>query len=183
MATYAVRLPLKFRGAIIETDLDMLYPHALFSILYHRCRATFHKRMFNDNANSIGEFWRAQTDRPSYNSHPMHEYTHAHDRFAVPLFLHGDEVVSVGIGKIWNKAVDVVSWGSLIGQSGESFEKHFLVWLLFTNIVATGASGVRSMQILWRHLCWSLYWLQLGQWADRDAWGSCTRAGQHSNDV
>ena len=178
-AVSSVQAPIKLSGLIKNVNLDLIYPHVVFSKLYHCYPVEFARRMYNHATSSVPAFWESQKNHPSFAGHPMH----AHEeglQFRVrglPIVLHGDDVASVGLGKIWAKAVDVVSWGSLLGSRGTSLETHLLIWLVFNNILATGATGYNTMQILWRHLVWSLHALYTGKWPHRDPDGNWYTSG------
>ena len=101
-------------------------------------------------------------------------HTHPDYNFAtkgVPLYVHGDDVASIGLGKIWARSADCVSWGGLLEPSGTATSCHLLVWIIFINTLTTIADGPRTVQVLWKHLVYSLYWLYRGQWPDRDVNG------------
>ena len=85
--------------------------------------------------------------------------------------MHGDEVVVVGVGKIWSRGADCVSFGSLLAGPKSGFGKHMAIWMFYNVIRAPIVDGVGTMSLLWRHLVWSLYWLQLGLFPDRDPHG------------
>ena len=75
--------------------------------------------------------------------------------------MHGDDVAAVGIGKIWSKAVCVLSFGGLLSLGEVSDEKHLLIALLF-NCVVNKMEGGDTYKVLWHYLTWSFYWLQKG---------------------
>ena len=95
----------------------------------------------------------------------------------VPLFIHGDDVASVGVGKIWSKAVDCLSFGGLLSARECAFNMHLIIWLVFNNILCTADDAAKTMQVLWQHLTWSLYWLYIGRHPDRDAFGNMYTVG------
>ena len=94
-----------------------------------------------------------------------------------PLFLHGDDLGAIGVGKIWSKAVDCVSFGGLLCTRGSAFDVHFIIWLIFNNILSTCEDAGKTMQVFWRHLVWSLYWLYRGRHPDRDPNGNLYTQG------
>ena len=149
----------------------MVYPHMYFHCLYHHYPDLFRSKMYNYIPGRIRDFWLSQRDHPSYADHPMHRMEHSHLEKAVPLFLHGDEVAAVGLGKIWSRAADCISFGSLVAGTTKVFDKHVIVWMLYNCIQAAVVDGMGTMNVLWRHLVWSLYWLSQGVFPDRDPYG------------
>ena len=60
---------------------------------------------------TLADFWKSQRHHPAFGAHPMHEhdYNLKFQRQGVPIFIHGDDVAAIGCGKVWNRAVDVLS--------------------------------------------------------------------------
>ena len=158
-AIYSVRLPVRVFGLVRWTELDIIYPHELFAKLYASHPAEFARRMFDGKPENISKFWDSQTEHPNYHGHPMHGHPYGFRKKAVPLFTHGDDVGAVGIGKIWSKAIDCVSWGSLLCGPCKSEDRHNLVWLVYNVTLAKLEDGNSTLKMLWRHLVWSLFWL------------------------
>ena len=71
-------------------------------------------------------FWQSQVDHPSYASHPSHRREFPHQEKACPLYVHGDDVASIGLGKICSKTVNVLSFGGLLSQRGAAADSHIL---------------------------------------------------------
>ena len=106
-------------------DFPIVLPHALFATLFSKYNDHFKEQMFGGRRQNIQEFWYSQRDHPAYAGHAMH--THARFNFedsAIPLFVHGDDVASVDIGRVSTKAVDVVSWGPLLSSFENSPRSH-----------------------------------------------------------
>ena len=167
-ALLTLRVPVILNHHLETVDMSMLYPHVLFAKLYNCYPLEFSKRFYGNAIGSIREFWDAQSDHPSYNVHPMRHHEFNHREKGVPLFMHGDDVGAIGIGKVWSKAVNCLSFGGMLGAIGGAFDTHLIIWLLFEHILSKAADGPRTMQTLWRHLVWSLYWLYVGRWPDQD---------------
>ena len=137
----------------------------------------FARRFYGNSVGAIKECWHAQRDHPGYPDLPIHDHEFNFEEKAIPLFIHGDDVGAIGIGKVWSKAVDCVSFGSIIGGRGGAFDTHIIIWLLFNNILTKSTDAARTLQVLWRHLVWSLYWLGKGRWPDRDPNGDLYLTG------
>ena len=176
-------VPIKLLGKVQTVQLKIIYPHEIFSILFHYYPGEFAKRFYGDSVQQIAAFWDSQRDHPSYATHPMH--TRSEPDFipqpfrekGVPLFLHGDDVASVGVGKIWSKAAGCLSFGGLLAARECAFNVHLIIWLLFNNILCTADDAAKTMQVLWQHFTWSLYWLSVGRHPDRDAFGNMYTVG------
>jgi hypothetical protein len=179
-AAMAFRLPVKLAGRVSEVDFEMVYPHALFSALFHHYPREFARRFFDSDPTNISRYWHAQEDHPGYNGHAMHEHpSYNFKTSGCPLFVHGDDVASIGIGKVWARAADCLSWGGLLGAAGTATSCHLLVWIIFIGTLTTAADGARTLQVLWKHFVYSMYWLYRGQWPDRDVHGTVYTEGIH----
>ena len=115
------------------------------------------------SAEKLTGFWQSQVDHPSYASHPFHGHEFPHREKACPLYVHGDDVASIGLGKIWSKAINVLSFGGLLSQRTAAADSHILIWLMFNCITIRSAVG-DTYKTLWRELTWGLYWLYRGVW-------------------
>lgn len=122
---FSLRIPVEMPE--LHMDFSMIYPHAIFAKLYQSYPAQFTKRFLGTTATAVTDFRRAQRDHPSYLHHPMHRHEFHFREKGVPLFLHGDDLAAVGVGKIWAKAVDCVSFGGLLAHSGDALNVHVLV--------------------------------------------------------
>ena len=116
----------------------MIYPHALFAKLFATNREEFGKRFFGGAVQTLRAFWDSQADHPSYDGHPLQDHEFAHKDKACPLFIHGDDVASIGMGKIWSKAINVLSFGGLLSHGSfggllphGSLARVFLLWMFF----------------------------------------------------
>jgi hypothetical protein len=177
-ALATIKLPMKVRGAVKQINFDMVYPHALFSKLFHHYPREFAKRFYGYDVGRISAFWRSQRDHPSYVGHAMHEHPVGDFRTkGCPLFVHGDDIASVGLGRVWARSVDCLSWGGLLAAPGQASEVHLIAWLVFICSLTTVSDGARTMQILWKHFTYSMYWLYRAVWPDRDVDGNLFTSG------
>ena len=167
-AIASIAVPIMLAGKRVQVEISMVYPHLFFHALFHNYPAVFRDKMYNNLPHAVTEFWESQKDHPSYADHPVHKVDKSK---AIPLLMHGDEVAVVGLGKIWSRGADCVSFGSLLAGPKNGFEKHMVIWMLYNVLRAPVVDGVGAMSLLWRHLVWSLYWLQLGLFPDRDPHG------------
>ena len=123
-AISTIRLPVKLSGILDWIDFDMIYPHAFFAKLYETNYAEFGRRFFGGAMHKIRDFWDSQVDHPSYASHPLRWHEFDHKDYACPLFIHGDDVASIGLGKIWSKAINVLSFGGVLSHGCAPDESH-----------------------------------------------------------
>ena len=171
-AVMSFKVMMKLSGVLTSMAVEIMYPHVAFAKLFLNYPAEFAKRMYGNSVQSITDFWSAQVDHPAYASHPMHGHKFPVKTRGVPCFLHGDEVESIGIGKVWSRAIDCLSWGSMLALPGKAEDVHLIIWLLFTNLLGKASDGAEAAKILWRHLVWSLYWLYRGVWPECDPYGT-----------
>jgi hypothetical protein len=163
-AIATIRLPVKIRGQLDWIDFDMLYPHAIFAKLHASDRIEFGRRFYGGVRDRIRTYWQGQVDHPSFAGHPMHDNEYDHEQYACPLFFHCDDVGSIGIGKVWAKAINVLSFGGILSGGRKADDSHILIWMLFNHILNRGTSDQDTNKVLWRHFTWSLYWLLKGIW-------------------
>ena len=97
----------------------------------------------------LGEFRADQCDHPEYAGHDMQQHQYSHERYACPLFIHGGDVASVGMGKVWSKAVCVLSFGGLLCHGSDS---HILAWLI-CNIIASRQEELTLIRFYEENLC------------------------------
>ena len=100
--------------------------------------------------------------------HKEHRYD-ANSR-AVPIALHADGVTCVGLGKKASKHADCISWCSLLTHSTATASINFIVLFIF-QIMIVKNNIVDTMDVVWKNIVWSLYWLYQGVHPDRDADG------------
>ena len=176
--------PVKIRGALgnfmiimktafgrSKTQLNILWPHLLFSIMYHEYREEFVSRLCGGCVARIKTFWDSQANHPSYKSHPAHG-KHRYDlkTQGIPLKLHGDGVTCVGLGKKASKHADCMSWSSLLARSSFTRALNFVMLFVF-QLMQLKSCTANTMEMIWRNIVWSLYWLYQGVHPDRDADG------------
>ena len=66
--------------------------------------------------------------------------------------MHGDDVASIGIGKIWSKAVNCLSFGGLLTKGGAASDNHIMIWLMFNCIAIRGTTkdAADTFRTLWK---------------------------------
>jgi hypothetical protein len=137
--------------------------------MYEFNKDAFIEKMAGGDLKRIEEFWRAMAMHPAYAAnHPIHAKP-GHQKWCIPVSLHGDGVAITGISKAWAKSADGISWTSLL-QHGPAITSNFLVCLLNWQFVTDDEDN------LWeqfkKRLAWSFYWLFQGVWPDRDECGN-----------
>ena len=160
-------VPMKTRAHSLGTTMRsqaIVLPHAAFATLYHDHRLAFNARVLGGSG-QLQAFWRAMEGSPNITGHPIQQRA-GHMDVAIPLALHGDGVPVTGEGKAWSKSVDSFAWSSLVG-SGATLDTHMLIYAVFTGLMSKRPGSV-TMDKAWRIIWWSLYWLWVGKWPDRD---------------
>ena len=107
-------------------------------------------------------------DTPLFQEHEVKNRADYRD-FAVPLSLHMDGTPVTGIGKPNSQSEDIYSWSS-ITAIGSTIDILFFIFAIFTDLIAKSAVG-NTMDVFWRRLIWSMWWLWLGVWPDEDDHG------------
>ena len=182
-ARYSFSQAFKFAKGLVSTpllcgmeitpdcDVDFLFPHAVFSFIFESHPVEFTRRFLGGAAHNVARFWNAMTSHPSFPTHPMH----THPRFdfhekGVPFSVHGDGVTCIACGKVNSKNVECISWAPLLCGPAFSWMSNILIVLLWKfSVVKEGP--LQTMDVVWKHVAWSLYWLYQGLWPDRGADG------------
>ena len=86
----------------------------------------------SQNFNEIRDHWDSVDGIPFLQSHPMVARRGWEDT-VVPLSIHGDGVTVTGVGRSWNKSVDVLSWASLLA-SGATLSIFHLIFIIFDTL-------------------------------------------------
>ena len=137
---------------------SMLLPHEIFSCLYHEYKETW-KQIILPSSAKLKEFWELQTSHPAYSTMAS---VADFDKKMVPIAFHGDGTPVIGIGKIWSRQLTIFSMNSLLGL-GSTKQMQVHIWSCFDETMSD-----QTLPQFFRILGWSLSWLQLGQWPDRD---------------
>jgi len=154
-----------------KESLACLWPHKLFSVLYHKYGAAFLARLCGGSLSRISEFWDQMKDHPAYASLPaLSNCTLDLRKKGIPISLHGDGVTCIGIGKKAQKHADVISWSSMLSRGTKTQGINFVILLLFTSMLFA-RGDVDTLSTVWSNIIWSLYWLSLGLHPDRDVNG------------
>ena len=124
-------------------NLSVLWPHRLFSTLFHRHKQAFMDKLCNGSVECIRDFWKTQTRHPAYSDHPMHTHPRCDYRtHGIPLAFHADGVTVVGVGKKLQKHMDCISWASLLSPSTCTRTSYFVILFIFQLMQLRGASVI-----------------------------------------
>ncbi len=149
----------------IKTEHAVIWPHELFAALFQHHSDEFIARILGGSVCNIKKFWDQMRDHPAYTGHPLASRKD-HKEKCIPISLHGDGVPIAGIGKSWGQSVDAYSWNSLLG-TGTTVFTNFLIYLMYQRLIIKHAN-FNVFEKFVKKLCWSLYWLFVGRWPDRD---------------
>jgi len=108
-------LPLYLPGeGILQIEQTAIWPHELFSSMYHHNREAFDLRVC-PGPDRLQEFWRSQSRHPNFKvlSHELRRRP-GWMKKAVPLKTHGDQVPVTGVAKSWSESQDFVEWVSMV---------------------------------------------------------------------
>ena len=128
----------------------VILPHELLALMYAENRSELHQ--FILGTTPLDTWWaNMPADDPRYIGHLVNRI--ADKSCVVPLRLHGD---GVPIGRAKKRTLDVVSFGSMVGKQGCTWDTKLLV---FTVTSAAKWSGdhenAGTMALVWKILLWS----------------------------
>jgi hypothetical protein len=110
-------------------------------------------------------WWNAVDKHPVLEGNPIRaipDYVST----VVPIWMHGDGVVTMGMGKSWQRGLNAVSFGSMI-HIGDSFASSFLAWVCFYAAASYGGDG-DTFNFFWEVMKWSLQALFDGEYPHCD---------------
>ena len=171
-AVSTIQVPMKNGGignAWSWQPLDIMYPHKVFSILYHSYHEHFESRMVG-TFDTLRKFWEVLADIgcPQYAQHPVRSRAN-HRTHGIPIKLHGDGVPVAGVGKSWGKSLNIYTFSGLLCAS-TTIDAMFPMGILYPLLAIANSIG-STRQILWREFIWSLHWAWLGENPTEDSSG------------
>ena len=161
----STQIPMKaFGGSGFEFwDQFMLWPHIVFSRLYHVYQKHWHKVIAP--VGKIAAFWATQTDNPQMHCDEIRDRLDFSTN-CVPLAFHGDGIAIAGSMRSWAKMLDVFSWMSLLGE-GASTERCFYICSAFHHWISK-VDDYNTYQYIAKKLKWSFECLWRGEWSFYD---------------
>jgi hypothetical protein len=162
-----IDMPLKSGDTHTMSGQYVLWPHELFSSIYHMYNDAW-TRVITPGTDAITAFWDAMAQNPQMDNDDIRGRADFRTR-CIPISIHGDGVPVSGVGKSWVKLLDVWSWSSLLGR-GSTMDACFYIFSVFTKLCCTQEGYKTYDHVSWK-LRWSLYWLWLGRWPTHDADG------------
>lgn len=169
---FDVKLPLPFVEKIpFKKPLNLLpqailLPHELFSSIWEWYPNTWKKHIL-PSTDRLREFWRTNQFHPSMASHSLKTRENFQSR-AIPFSFHGDDVPITGVGKAWCALMTTFSMCSMVAK-GETRDMQFMIYGVFERLrVKDPDPSKDTLGVFFSILSWSLRWLYLGQWPDRD---------------
>lgn len=169
---YKIQIPevtgcsIPFKAGLNSLWQSFLLPHQLFAAIYEHYPGAWSKSIM-PSAARLRQFWSTNISHPTMTGNPLADRADLRDRI-IPISFHGDDVPITGVGKSWCSQMTVFSWSSQIGF-GTTRNSQFFVWGVFDKL--RNINPDQSLDTLGRFfkvLAWSLHWLSLGQWPDRD---------------
>ena len=156
-----------FANNLGEQTQAILLPHEMFASIYRSYRDTWETSLV-PSVDRLESFWKAVERHPIMLNHP--NLTRAdYKQRCVPLGLHGDEVPVTGRGKCWCKSMLTFQWVSLVGVGGTR-DRMMWIWSVVEKYCVPGENG--TLDVYWQVMRWSLHWLWMGVWPDRDWQGN-----------
>lgn len=133
--------------AATMTAAYIYLPHILFAHLFKHFNAEF-KKFIAPSREKIRNFWQSQEGNPTLTGHPITGVA-GYESTTIPLALHGDGVVMLGLGRKWAKSSDVFSWRSLLGDGGHTTQFQFILWSVWSQVVST-LFGQQTKRKFWK---------------------------------
>ena len=158
------KLHLKLHNAIQYVGQLALWPHDMFSSLYHKYPLEWASRIVPD-VSRISAFWNSLRDMPLLENHCV-KGRRNWTNLCIPISLHGDGVPIVGVGRSWSKSLEILSWASCIAQ-GSTLGTFNYICSVFAAALVTEA-GRDTLAELFRVLAWSLRAMYNGKHPERD---------------
>ena len=157
---------LPFKSPYNTLTQQMLLPHELFANIYRWYPATWAKAIM-PSQDRLAEFWRVNSSHPCMRDSPL-KLREGYQKFGIPISIHGDDVPITGVGKSWCQQMTTFSWCSMIGF-GSVKDLSYFIFGCFDKLRAVSEDQSKdTLGVFFKILCWSLRWLYLGQWPDRD---------------
>ena len=136
---------------ITNLKMPFFFPHLTIAHLYGNDRHEFDRLMFCGTPDNLETFWsevEARAD-PRLIDHPMAKRVNW-KRKAVPIFLHGDDVPVVRVGKPGTASLSNCSWQPLLTRGRSLYIKR-LIFGIFRQNLALGTEAR-----YWHMIAWSL---------------------------
>ena len=153
-ATYEFTLPLT-RDGIHEYDGEhsCLLPHEVVHTL------SKHDELFKFilTGDNLPDFWRGCRDSDWYQNHPLPQLRERPES-CIPIRLYGDDA-----GVYENQKVLIINWCSAC-VTGTLTLDHRIIFTCLTYLRLVDS----SISVVYKVLQWSLLWLALGEFPDRD---------------
>ena len=165
----SIRVPMKILGMRRQFDLDIIWPHVLFSRSSHWNKQVFLERFCGGNPVNLQFFWQSQKKHPSYSGHPMHAHSEGlhFATHGVPLSMHADGTNVISVGKKNAKHMDCISWSGLLDKQTDAATVNFIAVFVFV-LNQISDVGFHTMDAVWSCLCWSFQCLYLGKHPTHD---------------
>jgi hypothetical protein len=161
----------KGQGHITKVEHPILLPHELFAKLYEHRPDEFFQRLCNGSTDNIGKFWDAMLRPPAHpacDGHTLHTIPNF-KQVLIPLAFHGDGVPVAGVGRAWQKSLDVYSWCSLL-STGSTLRANFLIYAIYDKLTIK-SGDMSAFGVFIELLAWSLRALYEGKWPTMDVHG------------
>ena len=157
---------LQFKRPLNWLAQCMLLPHQLFSWIYHEFKATWDKTIL-PSTERLQTFWSTNRLHPAFAASKVGQVP-SFDEKVIPICFHGDDVPITGLGKSWAAGMTMFSWSSMVGL-GTTKEMMYLIFGIFEKFREVSADQAQDTYgQFFIMLTWSLHWLFLGLWPDRD---------------
>ena len=132
-------------------DIPLLLPHELFNAIYHFYLDIW-RRIVYPGKDTCKKCWNAVRGSEHFKQHPVRTRANYSEK-CIPLKMHGDGTPVIGLGKSWDKLVDIFSVASSLA-TGPTVMQHLIIFTLFQHLVSVKA-GHNTMDAVYRKWIWS----------------------------
>jgi hypothetical protein len=153
-------------GYRIDPWQYIMWPHELFSYIYHSYRDVWEARIC-PGADTLRQFWDEMhaVDNPLTKEDAVRERTDLHTK-CIPITVHGDGTPVAGLGKSWSKLLNIWHWKSVLAP-GRTLDVCFYIFAIYERMLSK-VEEARTYTQLHRRLKWSFAALWKGRWPTED---------------
>jgi len=141
------------------------WPHEWFAALYRGYPIVFTDKLVGGSEAKLQKFWQVMLGSPLCHPVSLEERADFPAK-AIPICIGGDGVPGLGVGKSWQRGVDVWFWYSLLAPSS-SMGTYWLITAIWGHLLVD-KTNVNTKKHVLKKLHWSFMALLEGTWPTRD---------------
>lgn len=157
---------LPFKSPLGELTQSFLWPHELFAIIWRWYPGAWSRSVFPGD-DRLQSFWDQNMNHPAMEGCDL-PTRDSFKRRCIPISIHGDDVPITGVGKSWCQQMTLWSWSSMTAFGATKGSQYFIYGMFQKLRAVNDDQNMDTTGRFFKMLAWSLNWLYLGQWPDRD---------------